>query len=254
MLLAIDVGNTQTVLGVFEGEDLIARWRVATDRHRTADEYGLIVLSFLERAGIARDRLRGIVMASVVPPITRVFADTCRQYLGHSPLQLGPGIKTGLSIKYENPREVGTDRVANAVAGIKLYGPPLIIVDFGTATTFDAIGPQGDYLGGALAPGLAIAAEALYARAAKLPRIELGRPKTAIGRNTVAAMQAGLVFGYAGLVDGLIERFMREMDCQPRVIATGELAAAVEDAATIELIDPDLTLHGLRIIHGMNAD
>jgi len=254
MILAININNTHTTLGAFEGDKLVADWRLATDRMRTSDEYGLIVRSLFKEAGFLPGDVDGIAMASVVPPVTQTFVSMCVKYFKMEPIQIGPGIKNGLSIKYENPREVGADRVAVAVAAIKLYGPPLIIVDLGTATTFDAINAQGDYLGGAIAPGLGIAAEALFARTAKLPRIELVRPKTAIGRNTVSSMQAGLVFGYAALVDGMVRRFMAEMNCRPKVIATGGLAGVMGDAETIEIVDPHLTLHGLRLIYEMNRE
>lgn len=254
MILAININNTHTLLGVFRRDELLADWRLATDRMRTPDEYGLLARNLLREAGLAPEEVEGVALASVVPPVTPTFVAMCRKYLGREPIQVGPGIKTGLSIKYENPREVGADRVVNAVAAIKLYGPPLILVDLGTATTFCAIGPQGDYLGGAIAPGLGIAAEALYTRTAKLPRIELVRPRTAIGKNTVASMQSGLVFGYAALVDGLVRRFAAEMGCRPKVVATGGLAGMMADAETIDLVDPHLTLQGLRIIYEMNRE
>lgn len=254
MLLGMNINNTHTLIGVFEGEKLLADWRLATDRLRTPDEYGLIITNLLVMAGLEPKAVEGLILASVVPPVTATFVQMCKRYFGREPMQVGPGIKTGLPIKYENPREVGADRVVNAVAAIKLYGPPLILVDLGTATTFCAISPQGEYLGGAIAPGLMIAAEALYTRTAKLPRIELARPKTAIGRNTVASMQSGIIFGYAALVDGMVRRFAAEMGCRPKVIATGGLAGMMTDAETIDLVDPHLTLKGLRIIYEMNKD
>ena len=254
MILVININNTHTLLGVFRGDELAADWRLATDRMRTTDEYGLLARSLFHEAGLAPEEVEGVALASVVPPVTSTFVAMCRKYFGREPIQVGPGVKTGLSIKYENPREVGADRVVNAVAAINLYGPPLILVDLGTATTFCAIGPQGDYLGGAIAPGLGIAAEALYTRTAKLPRIELVRPKTAIGRNTVASMQSGLVFGYTDLVDGLVRRFAVEMGCRPKVVATGGLAAMMAEAETIDLVDPHLTLQGLRLIYELNRE
>ncbi|MGE5598557.1 MAG: type III pantothenate kinase [Bacteroidota bacterium] len=252
MILALNINNTHTLLGVFAGDRLLADWRVSTDRARTADEYGLLARNLFREAGLSPQEVEGIALASVVPPVTSVFVQMCRKYFQCDPIQVGPGVKTGLSIKYENPREVGADRVVNAVAAIRIYGPPLILVDLGTATTFCAIGPQGDYLGGAIAPGLGIAAEALYTRTAKLPRIELVRPKAAIGRNTVSSMQSGIIFGYAALVDGLVRRFAAEMGCQPKVVATGGLAHMMSDAETIDVVDPLLTLHGLRFIYEMN--
>ena len=254
MLLGMNINNTHTLVGVFKGEELVAHWRLATDRVRTADEYGLIITNLLKMSGLNPEAIDGLILASVVPPVTATFVEMGKKYFGREPMQVGPGIKTGLPIKYENPREVGADRVVNAVAGIKLYGPPLILVDLGTATTFCAISPEGEYLGGAIAPGLGIAAEALYTRTAKLPRIELARPKTAIGRNTVASMQSGLIFGYAALVDGMVRRIAAEMGCKPKVIATGGLAFMMTDAETIDLVDPHLTLKGLRIIYEMNAN
>ncbi len=252
MLLVININNTHTMFGVFIGDRLAADWRLATDRMRTADEYGLVTLNFLRETGLSPGEVEGIALSSVVPPVTPTFVQMCQKFFHIEPLQVGPGVKTGLSIKYENPREVGADRVVNAVAAIKIYGPPLIIVDLGTATTFCAIGPQGDYLGGAIAPGLGIAVEALYSRAAKLPHIEMVRPPHAIGKNTVSSMQAGLIYGYAALVDGVVRRFMQEMACMPKVIATGGLAKVMSDAETIELVDPHLTHHGLRLIYEMN--
>ncbi|NLG83432.1 MAG: type III pantothenate kinase [Firmicutes bacterium] len=254
MLLGMNINNTHTLIGVFAGEKLLANWRLATDRLRTPDEYGLIVTNLLSMAGLDPKAVDGLIIASVVPPVTATFVEMCQRYFGREPMQVGPGTKTGLPIRYENPREVGADRVVNAVAGVKLYGPPLILVDLGTATTFCAISPQGEYLGGAIAPGLMIAAEALYTRTAKLPRIERTRPKTAIGRNTIASMQSGIVFGYAALVDGMVRRFAAEMGCKPKVIATGGLAWMMTDAETIDLVDPHLTLKGLRIIYEMNRE
>ena len=200
MILAIDVGNTNTVIGVFRGSELVSSYRVSTDRASTSDEYGMLMLQLLAFDSIPRSEIDGIIISSVVPPLIGVFETTCKKYFGHEPLVVGPGVRTGMSIRYENPKEVGADRIVNAVAGFELYGGPLIIVDFGTATTFCAISAEGEYLGGAIAPGVMISAEALYARAARLPRVELVKPPSVIGRNTVSSMQSGIIYGFAGQV------------------------------------------------------
>ena len=254
MILALDVGNTHTVCGIFCDEALIADWRLATDRLRTTDEYALIRKGFFAHSRIDKSKWGGVIISSVVPPVTGMFVDMVRHYFGLEPMVIGPGIKTGLSIRYENPREVGADRVVNAVAAIKIYKPPLIIVDFGTATTFCAINPEGEYLGGAIVPGVGISAEALFMRAAKLPRVELEKPKTVIGRNTVASIQSGLIYGYLGLVEGIITRMIQEMGCKPKVVATGGLSEIfARESPMIHCTDKKLTLEGLRIIYEMNA-
>ena len=211
MLLAIDIGNTNITLGVFQGEQLRATWRLAPDMNRLADEYGVLMVNLLGHGGFGKDDLDAAVMSSVVPDLEVVFEQVCRRYFDVRPLVVGTGVRTGLRILYDSPRDVGADRVADAVAAIQLYGTPLILVDLGTGAVFDAISKEGDYLGGAIAPGLGIAAEALFRRAAKLYRVELARPKTAIGRNTVSAVQSGLIFGYVGLVEGIIARFKQEL-------------------------------------------
>jgi type III pantothenate kinase len=253
MLLVFDIGNSNIVAGVFADDQLIADWRLATDRQKTADEYGVLIQNLFYFKKIDTAQVKAAVISSVVPPLTHLFEEVMAKYFKVTALVVGPGMKTGLSIKYENPREVGADRVVNAVAGIQLYGPPLIIVDFGTATTFCAISESGDWLGGAIAPGLGIASEALFQRTAKLPRVEITKPKTAIGKNTVNSIQSGLYFGYIGLVENLITRLKAEMGCNPKVIATGGFAQLIAaESKLIDKINPDLTLEGLRYLYDCN--
>ena len=249
MILAIDVGNTNTVIGVFRGSELVSSYRVSTDRASTSDEYGMLMLQLLAFDSIPRSEIDGIIISSVVPPLIGVFETTCKKYFGHEPLVVGPGVRTGMSIRYENPKEVGADRIVNAVAGSELYGGPMIIVDFGTATTFCAISAEGEYLGGAIAPGGMISAEALYARAARLPRVELVKPPSVIGRNTVSSMQSGIIYGFAGQVDAIARRMKAELGVNARVVATGGLAELIaRESSEIEIVNPHLTQHGLRII------
>ncbi len=253
MLLTIDIGNTNITLGLYEGETLGPRWRLATDHERMPDEYGLQFLGLLANNGHSPDDLTGICLASVVPPITGRVAEACRTYLKTDPLIVDAGVKTGVRIRYEDPRAVGADRIVDAAAVQKLYKGPACVVDFGTATTFDAISPEGDYLGGAIAPGIGIAAEALFIRTAKLPRVDLQRPPSVIGRNTVHAMQSGLLYGYVSLVEGMVERFRSELGSEMKVIATGGLAELVaRETRCIQIIAPWLTLDGLRIIWELN--
>ena len=253
MLLTIDIGNTNVTLGLYQGEELGPRWRLATDHERMPDEYGLQFLGLLSHAGYGPQDLTGVCLASVVPPLTGKVTEACRVYMGCDPLVVDAGVKTGVRIRYEDPRAVGADRVADAAAVQKLYGTPACVVDFGTATTFDAISANGDYLGGAIAPGIGIAAEALFLRTAKLPRVELQRPPAAIGRNTVHSMQSGLLFGYAALVEGMVARFRKELGPQTIVIGTGGLAELVaKETDVIQIIAPWLTLDGLRIIWALN--
>lgn len=254
MLLAIDIGNTNITLGVYRGEKLHATWRVATVHDRMPDEYGILLHQLLAHRGVAVAEVSGVALASVVPALTGVFREVCRGYLGREPLVVDAGVKTGVRIRYENPREVGADRVVDCAAVKVKYGGPACVVDFGTATTFDAITAEGDYLGGAIAPGIGIAAEALFARAAKLYRVEIAPPARAIGTNTVAALQSGIFFGYIGLVEGLVARFRRELGENMKVIATGGLAEKVaRETPVIQHVDPWLTLDGLRIIFELNA-
>ncbi|MDY6917439.1 MAG: type III pantothenate kinase [Chloroflexota bacterium] len=253
MLLAVDVGNTNIVLGVFEDDTLRATWHIATDLHRTADEYAVPLMNLLPRSGLQLADIDSAVMACVVPPLEPVFEELSQTYLGIQPLVIRPGVKTGVRISIDNPREVGADRVVNAAAAHRIYGGPLIVIDFGTATTLDAVSADGDYLGGAIAPGIGISAEALFQRASKLPRIELIPPERAIGRNTVAAMQSGVMFGYVGLVENLVARIRLELGGNVKVIATGGLANVIaKQTKVIEEVDPNLTLIGLRLIYEMN--
>jgi type III pantothenate kinase len=253
MLLAIDVGNTNIVLGVFEGETLHATWNIATDLHKTADEYAVLLLNLLPINGLSLSDIDDAVVSCVVPPLEPVLEELCSQYIGTSPLLVRAGVKTGVRIGIENPREVGADRVVNAAAAHRLYGGPLIVIDFGTATTLDAVSDEGEYLGGAIAPGINIAAEALFQRASKLPRIELIPPEKAIGRNTVTAMQSGVIFGYVGLVESLVARIRQELGGKVKVVATGGLANVIaKETKVIDEVNPNLTLIGLRFIHEMN--
>jgi type III pantothenate kinase len=253
MLLTIDIGNTNLTLGLYEGETLGPRWRLATVHDRMPDEYGLQFLGLINHAGYMPEQISGICLASVVPPLTGKVVEACQRYLGQNPLVVDAGVKTGVRIRYEDPRAVGADRIVDAAAVQKLYGGPACVVDFGTATTFDAISEEGDYLGGAIAPGIGIAAEALFLRTAKLPRVDLQRPPSAIGRNTVHAMQSGLLFGYVSLVEGMVTRFRSELGPEMKVIATGGLAEVVAKETTIiDIIAPWLTLDGLRLIWLMN--
>lgn len=256
MLLAIDIGNTNITLGLYDQGQRRQAWRLATMHRRMSDEYGLQMLGLLEHAECAVDRLTGIVLASVVPPLTGTFLTACREYLHREPLVVDAGVKTGLSIRYEDPKNtLGADRVADAVAVRRLYGTPACVVDFGTATTFDAISKEGDYLGGAIAPGIGIAAEALFQRAAKLPRVELASPAGVIGRNTVGAIQSGLVYGYVGLVEGMVARFKQELGDDTRVIGTGGLVDLIAaETEVIEVRAPWLTLDGLQIIWELNQE
>ncbi|RDI95999.1 type III pantothenate kinase [Meiothermus sp. QL-1] len=253
MLLAIDVGNTNITMGLYQGETLGPRWRVATDAQRMPDEYGLTLVSLLAHSGYAPAQVEAVVMASVVPPLTGTLFQAVQNYLGKKPLVVDSSVKTGVRVRYEDPSQVGADRIADAAAVQRLYGGPACVVDFGTATTFDAITAEGDYLGGAIAPGVGIAAEALFQRAAKLPKVELQPPPRAIGRNTAHAIQSGLLFGYVGLVEGMVARFRAELGPGMKVIATGGLAELIaRETPVIQVVAPWLTLEGLRIIWELN--
>lgn len=253
MLLAIDIGNTNLTLGLYENETLGAHWRLATDHARMPDEYGLQILGLLEHAHCSQACLTGVVLASVVPNLTGRVVQACQEYLHKEPLVVDAGIKTGIRIRYEDPKAVGADRVADAVAVMRLYGAPACVIDFGTATTFNAINKTGDYLGGAITAGINLAAEALFTRAAKLPRIELQRPPSVIGGNTIHAMQSGLLFGYVSMVEGMVARFRSELGSEMKVIATGGLAELIaRETSVIDIISPWLTLDGLRIIWEIN--
>jgi type III pantothenate kinase len=256
MLLAIDIGNTNITLGLYNGEELNSAWRLATVHDRMPDEYGLQLLGIIETAGCTIDQIKASALASVVPPLTGTFLQACEKYLHQEPLVVDAGVRTGLRIRYEDPKHaLGADRVADAVAVQHLYSVPACVVDFGTATTFDAISRDGEYLGGAIAPGIGIAAEALFQRTAKLPRVELVRPPSVIGSNTVRAIQSGLIFGYVGLVEGVVERFREELGSDMVVIGTGGLAELISaETDVIKIVAPWLTLEGLRIIWEMNQE
>lgn len=261
MLLAIDVGNTNIVLGVFDAERLTQSWRLATYRERTADELGMMVTNLFRHVGLDPRRIDGVILASVVPPLTGMMRDMAVRYFGHEPLSVDGTTATGMPVLYEPPTDVGADRVVNGVAAYELYGrprgAPSIVVDFGTATTFDAISLRGEYLGGVICPGIQISADALFQRAARLPRVDVRKPATVIGRTTVGSMQAGLFFGYVDLVDGLVRRMRHELvasgGAQAVCIATGGMAGVLAgDTSVIEEVNPDLTLIGLRIIWERN--
>lgn len=252
-ILAIDIGNTNTVLGVYQGKELIAHWRMATALHRMADENAVLLDSFLTRSGLSFSQIKDGIISCVVPPLLPVFQEMCQRYMNFTFLVVEPGIKTGMRILYDNPLEVGADRIVNAVAAKELYGTPLIIIDFGTATTFDVVSKEGDYLGGAIAPGVVVASQALVERAAKLPNIELIVPPRAIGKNTIASMQSGIMYGYVSLVDGMVGRLQEELTGEPRVIATGGLAPVIAgQTPVIEAVDQNLTLQGLRLLYNLN--
>jgi len=253
MLLVIDVGNTNMVLGVYKDTELLDHWRISTDRQRTTDEYGVLIRELFYLNDLRADDINAIIISSVVPPVVPTLERMCQRYFGLSPLLIGPGVKTGMDIRYDNPREVGADRIVNAVAAYEKYGGPVIIVDFGTATTFCAVDAKGVYLGGSICPGIGIATEALVQRTAKLPRIELKRTDSVICRNTIESMQAGVFYGFVGQVEGIVARMRRELDMSARVVATGGLAVVIAPATkAIDVVEPMLTLEGLRIIYERN--
>jgi len=253
MLLVININNTNTMLGLFHNQKWIANWRVASDQAKLPDEYGMLLKSLFDFEGHKWENISGIAIASVVPPLTTTFTEMCRRFLKREPLVVTHEINFGVRVLTDYPTEVGADRILNALATHRLHGSPAIVVDFGTATTFDAVSAEGDYLGGAIAPGLGIAAEALFSRTAKLPRIELVAPPAAIGRNTIHCMQSGLVLGYVELIEGLVERIRAELGGHARVIGTGGLATVLaKETKVIEVVDQMLTLEGLRLIYELN--
>jgi len=255
MILTMDIGNTNIKTALFDGMETLHYWRISTNRNMSSDEYGMLLMNLFAHHGIKVSDISGIMLSSVVPQINFTILHMCRTYFGMDPLMIGPGIKTGINIKYENPRELGSDRIANAVAAYELYGGPCITIDFGTATNFGVISEKGEFLGGAICPGLKLAAEALTERTAKLPRFELTKPESVIGRNTVTNMQSGIVFGYIGQINYLVERMKKELGApDAKVIATGGLAVLVAgESNVIDVMDGLLTLKGLRLIYQKNV-
>jgi len=259
MILVLDAGNTNIVLGLYEGTELIADWRLSTDAIRTADEYGIQVMELFLQSKLDPSDVEGVIISSVVPNIMYSVEHMILKYFESKPIVVGPGIKTGINIKYDNPKEVGADRIVNAVSAHEIYKRSVIIIDFGTATTFCALSASGNYLGGTIAPGIKISSEALFQKAAKLPRVELVKPDNVICKNTVTSMQAGIIYGYGGLVDCIVNKMKEEMiasgEKEPLVVATGGLAKLIsEEAKSIDIVHPFLTLEGLRIIYEKNRE
>jgi type III pantothenate kinase len=255
MLMVFDIANTNIKIGLYDDELLIANWRISTDVHRMPDEYGIMLLNLLRKERIAAHEVTECGISCVVPPLLTIFNEMMLKYFHVKPLIVGPGIKTGVKIRYENPREIGADLIANAAAAIKLYETPIIIVALGTATAFAIVSKDAEYLGGVIAPGLGISLEALYTRTSALPRVDLVRPKKTIGQNTIAAMQSGTIFGWAGLIDGIVERVREELGEKAMVVATGGYANLIaKESSTIEKVNPELTLLGVKLIHDMNRE
>ncbi|MCX7773205.1 MAG: type III pantothenate kinase [Clostridia bacterium] len=255
MLLVIDVGNTNIAIGVYRGRELIGNWRMSTVRERTSDETGMFLISILNHARIKPEDIKDVMICSVVPPAMHSIINAIKKYFNKNPIQVEPGIKTGINIKYENPREVGADKIVNAVGALKLYGGPIIIVDFGTATTFCAVNSRRDYLGGIICPGIKISAEALFEKASKLPRIEIAKPRHIIGRTAVSSMQSGIIYGFVGQVDHIVTLMKQEMaEENIKVVATGGMAKLIaSESATIQEVNALLTLEGLKVIYDMNS-
>ncbi len=252
-LLVLDVGNTNTVVGVFEGKTLRAQWRLTTSHEQTADEYGILIRNLFSLDGLGSSQVAAVMIASVVPPLNSVLEEMSKKYFKLTPLFLGPGIRMGMAIHYENPQEVGADRIANSVAAFEKYGGPCVVVDFGTAITFDVISEKGEYVGGVIAPGIGISSEALFERAARLPRVEVREPERVIGTNTVASMQSGLFYGWVGMMDGILDRLAGELGKKMKVVATGGQAPLVASSSKYKpSVDSSLTLEGLRIIFDRN--
>ena len=256
MLLVFDVGNTNMVLGIYEGKELKKYWRISTDKAKTSDEYGMLINNLFQYDNVDIKSIKDVIISSVVPNVMHSLENFCIKYFNKQPLVVGPGVKTGLNIKYDNPKQVGADRIVNAVAAIEKYKAPMIIIDFGTATTFCAISAKGDYLGGTIAPGIKISSEALFQRASKLPRVELLKPGMTICKNTVSAMQSGIIYGYVGLVDKIVKMMKEELDNEEiKVIATGGLSSLIaSETNSIDCVDKFLTLEGLRIIYDKNKE
>jgi len=253
MLLAVDIGNTSTTLGVFDGEELRATWHMATGVHRMSDEYAALLFNLLRQQGLDTTDIKAVALCSVVPPLISTFEELFKRYFNIEPMVVGAGVKTGVSIRMDNPREVGADRIADAAAAHHLYGGPIIVIDLGTATTFGIISKEGDYIGGIIATGIATAAEALFTRTAQLPRVELFHPQHVIGTNTVAAIQSGVIYGYASLVEGMLSRIHKELGVKAKVVATGGYAGLIaKETKVIDVVNPDLTLIGLRLIYELN--
>jgi type III pantothenate kinase len=255
MLLALDIGNTSIHIGLWDGERIAHTWRIGVEQEKLPDEYGVLLMNLLSTERIGAEAVQACIIGCDVPPLIPTFEQVCRKYFKLEPMVVGHGLRTGVRILYDNPKQLGADRIIDAVAASKLYGTPVIIVDFGTATVFDAVNEAGDYLGGAIAPGIGIASEALFSRAAMLYRVQLERPPVAIGKNTIHAMQSGILFGYVGLVEGVVQRFKDELGGNPKVVATGGLAGLIAgETDCIDIVNGDLTLTGLRLIYELNAE